>query len=298
MKKFLLLTCVSLICLLIACGNVSKEEDMKSEGKNNESKSDLVVEEELWNKEKDEKLEIFMQKWGKEMNQKYKKYTADSNLDYYGIELPKVIMGDSKEFEPTIGEIPITLKWSTTGKIEAGYSLLAVYSDVETNFEMSKHVYLFTLKSGIPKVLVTQASQTGPKKELVFHETVNKRLKDGYSNIIDSKADYEKEKYSFTKGERIDFLISEYDDLPNNGEIKNENDEIIYSPSVETTTESIQKSIDFVKELSNNAKSISSLIPVKIESNEIDEEEPALTVVDGEVVQANHLFGRVVQGFD
>ena len=150
----------------------------------------------------------------------------------------------------------------------------------------------------VGSLLPLREEKTGPEKELVFHETVNKRLKDGYSNIIDSKADYEKEKYSFTKGERIDFLISEYDDLPNNGEIKNENDEIIYSPSVETTTESIQKSIDFVKELSNNAKSISSLIPVKIESNEIDEEEPALTVVDGEVVQANHLFGRVVQGFD
>lgn len=298
MKRFLLSTCISLVCLLVACGNVSKEGDVQNKGENNESKSDLMAEEELWNKDKDKELEIFMKKWGKEMNQKYKKYTADSNIDYYGIKLPNAIMGDSKEFEPTIGEIPITLKWSSTGKLEAGYSLLAVYSDAETNVEMNKRVYLFTLKSGIPKVLVTQSTQTGPEKELVFHETVNKNLKDGYSNIIDSKADYEKEKYSFTKGERIDFLISEYDDIPNNGEIKNENDEIIYSPSVETTTESIQKSIDFVKELSNNAKSISSLIPVKIESNEIDEEEPALTVVDGEVVQANHLFGRVVQGFD
>ena len=116
MKRFLLSTCISLVCLLVACGNVSKEGDVQSKGENNESKSELMAEEELWNKDKDKELEIFMQKWGKEMNQKYKKYTADSSLDYAGNDMPGIIVGDSMVYEPTVGESPITLNGQLMGK--------------------------------------------------------------------------------------------------------------------------------------------------------------------------------------
>ncbi|PQB79502.1 hypothetical protein CUN22_07165 [Enterococcus faecalis] len=35
------------------------------------------------------------------------------------------------------------------------YSLVAVYSDIEVQDHLPKHVYFFTINSGVPKVLIT-----------------------------------------------------------------------------------------------------------------------------------------------
>lgn len=90
------------------------------------------------------------------------------------------------EWQVVIGNTPIVLNWSKSGEEESGYSLVAVYSDAEAQDHLSKHVYFFTINSGVPKVLITSQNQGNPNNYLYFKETENKGLRDVVNNIVNS----------------------------------------------------------------------------------------------------------------
>ena len=118
------------------------------------SSSTEAVENTYWNGEKDQKLSEFMSSWGQRMNQTYKQYSPGHNVDLYGLQLPDEVLTQTK-FQVAIGQTPIVLNWSGDGVVDSGYALVAVYSDADTQPYLAKHVYFFTINSGIPKVLVT-----------------------------------------------------------------------------------------------------------------------------------------------
>lgn len=123
-----------------------------------------------------------------------------------------------------IGNTPIVLNWSESGEEESGYSLVAVYSDAETQDYLSKHVYFFTINSGVPKVLITSQNQGNPNNYLYFKETENKELRDGFSNIVNSSVAFDDVKSNFTKDEQLSYFISNYGQLPYKGYLTTEND--------------------------------------------------------------------------
>lgn len=141
----------------------------------NSSTEEKVVNEMLWNDDKDKKLNDFMNTWGQTMNQTYKQYSPNNNVDLYGLQLPDSVLNNNK-WQAVIGNTPIVLNWSESGEEESGYSLVAVYSDAESQDYLSKHVYFFTINSGVPKVLITSQNQGNPNNYLYFKETEDKSL--------------------------------------------------------------------------------------------------------------------------
>ncbi|MBO0470989.1 DUF4767 domain-containing protein [Enterococcus sp. DIV0242_7C1] len=169
------------------------------------------------------KLNDFMNTWGQAMNQTYKQYSPNNNVDLYGLQLPDSVLNNN-QWQAVIGNTPIVINWSENGEEESGYSLVAVYSDAEAQNYLSKHVYFFTINSGIPKVLITSQNQGNPNNYLYFKETENKELRDGFSNIVNSSVVFDDVKSNFTKDEQLSYFISNYDQLPYKGYLTTEND--------------------------------------------------------------------------
>lgn len=93
------------------------------------------------------------------------------------------------------------LNWSESGEEESGYSLVDVYSDAEAQDYLSKHVYFFTINSGVAKVLITSQNQGNPNNYLYFKETEIKEFRDEFSNIVNSSVGFDDVKSKFSKDE-------------------------------------------------------------------------------------------------
>lgn len=145
-----------------------------------------VVEQTLWNPNKSAQLAAFMSSWSQTMGQQYKSYTSQMNVDLYGLQIPQAILNG--EWTMAIGESPVSAEWSENGTGQAGYQIVAVYSDAETEPYLKKHVYLFGFQQGQPKVLVTQQNQGNPNNYLYFKETENVELKNSYARIVNGEA--------------------------------------------------------------------------------------------------------------
>ncbi len=135
----------------------AREEKEKLTGKKVAEKKvkDNETKEAIWTEAKAEELSAFMTSWGNTMDQSYKNYSPENNVDFYGMSLG-----------------------------EKAYQLVAVYSDAETQPYLGKHLYYFVLEQGKPKVLVTQQNQGNEMNYLYFNETENQALRDGFSNIV------------------------------------------------------------------------------------------------------------------
>lgn len=158
------------------------------------------------------------------MNQTYKQYSPNNNVDSYGLQLPDSVLNNNK-WQVIIGNMPIVLNWSENGEEESGYSLVAVYSDAELQDYLSKHVYFFTINSGVPKVLIASQNQGNSNNYLYFKETENKELRDDFSNIVNSGVAFDEIKSNFTKDEQLSCFISNYGQLPYKGYLTTENDD-------------------------------------------------------------------------
>lgn len=145
----------------------------------------------LWNTVKSQKLASFMQSWGNTMNQQYKSYGPGNNTNFYGLALPQkfdqlLLKVDNQE---------VSMKWSTNGKGNADYNVVAIYCDSDSAQPMNEHLYLFTFHNGHPVVLITQqtngnvekAPDNGPDDGLHFKETENQDLKNGFNQIANGR---------------------------------------------------------------------------------------------------------------
>ncbi|AQP54648.1 hypothetical protein CBF34_03725 [Vagococcus penaei] len=153
------------------------------------SESSTTVEKEvkstnLWNADKGKKLADFMLSWGQTMKQDYQEYSPTNNVDLYGLQLPKTVLERLDNWQAVVNDVPISLAWSDNGKSDAEYTLVAVFSDADSQPYMQKHVYFFTLVSGEPKVLVTSQNQGNNDNYLYFKETDNIELKNGFAAIV------------------------------------------------------------------------------------------------------------------
>ncbi|MFL0440933.1 DUF4767 domain-containing protein [Enterococcus pernyi] len=315
MKKVLVLLALLPTILMASCQN-KKElpssstfsetsnslSSVKESSVSNSSTEDKIVDEMLWNADKDKKLNDFMNTWGQTMNQTYKQYSLNNNVDLYGLQLPDSVLNTNK-WQAVIGNTPIVLNWSESGEEESGYSLVAVYSDAEAQDRLSKHVYFFTINSGVPKVLITSQNQGNPNNYLYFKETDNKELRDGFSNIVNSSVAFDDVKSNFTKDEQLSYFISNYGQLPYKGYLTTENDgngtRITYyvDESIPNEKQAISEAIEHLKAISLSVQQeVGEGITVSLK--EPLETEYTLTLIDGQPTQANHIFGRIIQGIE
>lgn len=139
-----------------------------------------------WNEVKGDKLHQFVMSWGETMGQTYEEYGPGNDVDLYGLKLPKVILENENGWKAALAGAPISIVWSEDG-LGDGYELVAVFSDAETQPYLEKHVYLFVIVSGVPKVLVTSQNQGNENNYLHFKETGNMQLRDGFSEIFQSQ---------------------------------------------------------------------------------------------------------------
>lgn len=160
----------------------SSNQQMTMESSSSSIKESQVVNV-LWSEAKAQQLNTFMASWGQTMKQSYKEYGPGNNVNLYGLQLPDNVLANTNGWQATVNNVPITLTWSENGEA-AGYALVAVYSDVETQASLAKHVYFFTIDAGVPKVLVTSQNQGNPDNYLYFKETENQQLKDGFTEIV------------------------------------------------------------------------------------------------------------------
>lgn len=315
MKKALVLLALLPTILMASCQNkkelpssstFSETSDslssIKESSVSNSSTEDKIVEEMLWNADKDKKLNDFMNTWGQTMNQTYKQYSPNNNVDLYGLQLPESVLNNNK-WQAVIGNTPIVLNWSKSGEEESGYSLVAVYSDSETQDYLSKHVYFFTINSGVTKVLITSQNQGNPNSYLYFNETENRELRDGFSNIVNSSVKFDDVKSNFTQDEQLSYFISNYGQLPYKGYLTTENDgngtRITYyvDESIPNDKQAISEAVEHLKAISLSVQQkVGEGITVSLK--EPLETEYTITLIDGQPTQANHIFGRMIQGIE
>ncbi|MBS7577101.1 MULTISPECIES: DUF4767 domain-containing protein [unclassified Enterococcus] len=229
MKKWYILVLLLSIVLMTSCRNRQEKSDSsvsnetsyttnstKVSSASNSSSEEEVAEDTLWNTEKSEKLNSFMINWGQAMNRSYKQYSPNNNVDLYGLSLPASVLNNSG-WQAVIGDTPIVLNWSEYGDEKSDYSLVAVYSDAETQPEFAKHVYFFTIYLGQPKVLITTQNQGNENNYLYFTETENFELRNGFNEIVTNNI----APSSSTQTENINLGVIRYKDLNPNDFIQN-----------------------------------------------------------------------------
>ncbi|HCS93948.1 MAG TPA: DUF4767 domain-containing protein [Bavariicoccus seileri] len=292
--------------------NSAENDESDSSAKETSDDSDKAEEakvasnkQQMWNDVKAEQLATFMSQWGDSMGQHYKAYDVNHPVDLYGLYLPQGILAGGG-FRPAIGNTPIVMNWSDTGESANGYSLVAVYSDADEQDYLEKHVYFFTIVAGVPKVLLTMQNQGNEYNYLYLNETANPDLRKGFNDIIASPVDETSVKSSFTRDELLSFFIArESSQLPYAGNlsIDSNNGSLRYyiDGTSFTTKESIQTAIEQFKNLSLKLQDeVASGIPliVRQDVETAFDDSDTVTVTDGDITQANHPFGRVIQGFD
>ncbi|HFM5716727.1 TPA: DUF4767 domain-containing protein, partial [Enterococcus faecium] len=147
--------------------------------------SDFQIKQELWDTNKASQLATFVPQWGKTLGQEYKSYNPQNNVSLYGTPLPSAVIDGN--WKMAINEAPVTVQWSEDGTGNAGFNLVAVYSDVETGEYLGQHVYFFGFQNGQPKVYLTQQNQGNENNYLYFNETQNQQLKQGFTDIINGQ---------------------------------------------------------------------------------------------------------------
>lgn len=172
---------------------VVKQNNIKENNQNSPSESSTNNDEQqaLWNQNKKQKLDTFMQQWGTTMKQQYKSYGPGNNTNFYGIAFPQ-------QFDQTLLKVDnqtVSMKWSNDGTGNADYNVVAIYCDSDTAQSMNAHLYLFAFHDDEPVVLITQqtngnvtkTSDNGPDDGLHFKETENQDLKNGFKAIVNGK---------------------------------------------------------------------------------------------------------------
>ncbi len=153
----------------------SKQEETTKESAEKKEKEAL-----LWNDEKKQQLKSFMTSWGTTMGQTYQEFQPGNNVNYYGVEVPDGLLQNLKMAVNGI-EVPKEW-WQETGN-KSSYQIVAVYSDVNAG-QQPFHLYLFTLKDGVPEVLICKDTGYYERQGLNFAPTENQELKAGFTKII------------------------------------------------------------------------------------------------------------------
>lgn len=140
----------------------------------------------LWNQEKAQALEGFMAQWGSAMGQQYENYSTGATGDFYGLSIPGDVIARA-----AINGKKANLSLTKEVSSKQGRHLVAVYSDAAHGGYMNKHLYLFVIDNGQPKVYVTMQNQGNNENLLYFDETENQDVKNGFAAIVANTKGYQ-----------------------------------------------------------------------------------------------------------
>lgn len=137
-----------------------------------------------WDYEKSDQLYSMMWDFGNEMNQAYFEYWQGYSVDLYGLLIPDDVMGSHRMWDIAFDGQTVDIEWSLDGVSYYGeYALVAIYSDAETQPYLEQHVYFFTIKDGVPKVMITMQNEYIDGR-LHFYETENHFLREKFNDIV------------------------------------------------------------------------------------------------------------------
>ncbi|MGX7264566.1 DUF4767 domain-containing protein [Enterococcus crotali] len=136
-----------------------------------------------WTEKNASDLQQFMSSWGDTMGQEYKEYSKENNVNFYGLSIPSGLL--ENKMRPKINNEFVEMSWLQSSQKEGSYTILTVYSDIETTPSVGGHCYLFTMYQDRPVVLVTMQNQGNTENTIVFKETDNQELKNGFNQIIE-----------------------------------------------------------------------------------------------------------------
>ncbi|MFW7419738.1 DUF4767 domain-containing protein [Vagococcus fluvialis] len=317
MKKSNLMMMFLVLFVFTGCKNVTEEketiETTKSssvkiskesiENNTTDTTSNPEVKNE-WNAGSKKELDDFVIKWGEGNNHKLSSYTPSENLDWYGVEMPKDLLVDTNKIAGAIEGNQFSIAWSEDGKIvnDVDRTLVGVYSNAFNQPYDKKYLYFFTLlPDGTPEVLMSSQSQGNEITNYVYFSPLEDgNLSKGFADIIGYKVKTPVENQANNDNILKDFVSNHFtDELPFEGYILQDNEGVTYylNEQVPNDKESIKAVIDHATVLSGKIKTeVGTGLPIKVKEPNISEY--SLTVVDGEYTQANHTFGRIVQGIE
>ncbi|MEI5990851.1 hypothetical protein A5881_002356 [Enterococcus termitis] len=136
-----------------------------------------------WTEKNASDLRQFMTSWGKTMKQEYKEYSKANSVNFYGLSIPAGLL--EGQMHPKVNEQLVEMNWLEDGEKKDSYTILTVYSDIETTPATGGHCYLFTIYQDKPVVLVTMQNQGNDENAIVFKETENQDLKNSFNQIVE-----------------------------------------------------------------------------------------------------------------
>ncbi len=198
MKKIVGGLVVLMGLMLAGCGQTQKKttstsssstsvsKKVNTSSKENSSSENSQSKQTQWNNSKATQLANFMSSWGPTMNQDYKSYTPDNNVNYYGVKYPDELSKDSTVVDGS----PVSIEWSSNGEGNKSYEVVAVYSDAEqghTKTMAVNHLYLFTIHDGQPVALVTMQNQGAEDGKYHFSPTKNTDVSSNFTKIYNGQ---------------------------------------------------------------------------------------------------------------
>lgn len=134
-----------------------------------------------WNSDKNRRLSDFMSKWQTEMKQSYSGTYDGAKVAHYGLKFPDALINKSN-VKIKLNNQPVNLTWSSNGNNGAEYQVVSA-ATINSNAEMGKVTYLFTLHNGKPEVYY---SRTANGNVFNLHDTKNTALQTGFANIVNN----------------------------------------------------------------------------------------------------------------
>lgn len=153
--------------------STSQSASDQSSQQNSSSQSSDKQSAKLWNSQKDQQLEAFMNKWAPTMHQSYKKYDGHSDLKIAdGMAYPK-------DFSKTeVNGEKNAIGWSSNGNGKYDYNVVAIYN--YDNDQPEGHVtYAFAFHDGQPVALVNQSTNG----TVEWKPTINTDVSGNFSRI-------------------------------------------------------------------------------------------------------------------
>ena len=144
-------------------------------GHNSDSSDD-----DLWDSDKQDKLDDFFDDWADTMDQEYDKYDGDGQIttaagEKFPRDFNRVYINNQK----------VSLTYAPDGKGNADYNVVAIYNHDSDRAPLEGHItYFFSFHDGKPIVLVDETTN-GDK--VMVKETANQDLINGFNSIANGQ---------------------------------------------------------------------------------------------------------------
>lgn len=164
--KYLVAGLAATALLLGGCGQSSSSSHQSSKASSSTTnttgvkgtKSGRQQSSVLWNTQKDEQLEKFINQWAPTMHQSYEKYDGHNDLE----------TGTGEKYPKDLGQTTVngssdSIGWAPSGKGKYDYNVVALYNYKRSGGPTGGHItYAFAFHDGQPVALVDQSTNGTP----------------------------------------------------------------------------------------------------------------------------------------